>query len=182
MPSFYITNRLNLYAVTVRCLKLGINVSIHLLLCIRCTITLKRNNNKRQRTRPTRLLYFNERGSLLLTGCILRSSGVSVNNRALAHHENAANVEDKTKEIFSYGNWDLFSCKKKKILLSVLQIGCISMDVQGVYNRDQRALCSDEGLTLETSANTFFTAFSISKINFKLIHCTFYPHADADQN
>ena len=29
---------------------------------------------------------------------------------------------------------------------------------------EQRALCSDEGLTLETSANTLFTAFSISTL------------------
>ena len=52
--------------------------------------------------------------------------------RPLAHHGNAANLEDKTKEIFSSGNWDLFSCKKKSYC-SVLQIGCIPMDAQGVY-------------------------------------------------
>ena len=32
--------------------------------------------------------------------------------RPLEHHGNAANLEDKTKEIFSSGNWDLFSCKQ----------------------------------------------------------------------
>ena len=39
-----------------------------------------------------------------------------------------------------------------------------------------RSLCYDEGITLETSANTLFMAFKA------LIHCTFYRHADADQN
>ena len=38
-------------------------------------------------------------------------------------------------------------------------------------------LCSDEGLTLKTSASKLFTAFSISK---STLHCTFYHHADAD--
>ena len=33
-------------------------------------------------------------------------------SRPLAHHGNAANLEYKTKEIFSSRNWDLFSCKK----------------------------------------------------------------------
>ena len=31
--------------------------------------------------------------------------------RPLAHHGNAANLEDKAKQIFFSGNWDLFSCK-----------------------------------------------------------------------
>ena len=31
--------------------------------------------------------------------------------RPLVHHGNPANLEDKTKEIFSSGNWNLFSCK-----------------------------------------------------------------------
>ena len=53
--------------------------------------------------------------------------------RPLAHRGNAVNLEDKTKEIFSSGNWDLFSCKK--CYCSVLQIGCISTDMQGVYTR-----------------------------------------------
>ena len=38
--------------------------------------------------------------------------------------ENAANLEDKTKEIFTAVK--IFYC-------SVLQIGCIPTDVQGVY-------------------------------------------------
>ena len=50
---------------------------------------------------------------------------------ALARHGNAANLEDKTKKNFSSGNWDLFSCKTKSCAL--LQIGCISTDVHGVY-------------------------------------------------
>ena len=46
--------------------------------------------------------------------------------RPLAHHGNGTNLEDKTKEAFTSGNWDLFSCKKNLI-------GCIPTDVQGVY-------------------------------------------------
>ena len=38
--------------------------------------------------------------------------------RPLAHHGNAANLEDKTKQMFSSGNWDLFSCKKILFVLS----------------------------------------------------------------
>ena len=51
-------------------------------------------------------------------------------NRPLAHHGNAANLEDKTNEIFSSGNWD---SHVKKYYCSVLQIGrCIPTDGQGV--------------------------------------------------
>ena len=41
---------------------------------------------------------------------------------------------------------------------------------------EQRAFfCSDEGLTLETSANTLYGVQHIH-INLTLIHCTFYRH------
>ena len=36
----------------------------------------------------------------------------NANNRPLVRHGNTANLEDKTKELFSSGNWDLFSCKQ----------------------------------------------------------------------
>ena len=42
-------------------------------------------------------------------------------------------------------------------------------------------LCFDEGLMLETSANTLYSVQHIH-INLTLIHCTFYCHTDADQN
>ena len=42
-------------------------------------------------------------------------------------------------------------------------------------------LCSDEGLTLETSANTLYGVQHIH-ISLTLIHWTFYRHADAEQN
>ena len=45
-------------------------------------------------------------------------------NRPLVRHGNAANLEDKTKENFA---------SVKKSYCSVLQIGCIPTDVQGVY-------------------------------------------------
>ena len=41
---------------------------------------------------------------------------------------------------------------------------------------------SDKGLILEMSANTLFTAFSVSTSNLMLIHCMFYQHAITDQN
>ena len=59
-----------------------------------------------------------------------------INNRPLAHHGNAVNLEDKTKEHFSSRNWDLFSCKKKSYC-SVLQIGFIPTDVQGIHSEIQ---------------------------------------------
>ena len=40
-----------------------------------------------------------------------------------------------------------------------------------------RILCSDEGLTLETSANTL-ALYAGVHINLTLIHCTFNRHAD----
>ena len=58
-------------------------------------------------------------------------------------------------------------------------------DVSSVIpSSEQRAtLCSNEGLTLETSANTL-KLYGVQQIhiNLTLIHCTFYHHADADQN
>ena len=53
----------------------------------------------------------------------------------------------------------------KSVLADVLSVSPLS---------EQTSLCSDEGLTLEASANTLFMAFSI--------HSTFYHYADADQN
>ena len=48
------------------------------------------------------------------------------------------------------------------------------------------ALCSDEGLMLETSANTLYTVQQIVHIVphliLTLIHCMFYRYAGADQN
>ena len=73
-----------------------------------------------------------------ILGCVClgllwnRNSWNDQNNRPLAYHGNAANLEDKTKDIFSSGNWDIFSCRKS--YCSVLQIGCISTDVQDVYS------------------------------------------------
>ena len=43
---------------------------------------------------------------------VTENFSLSLNNSPLAHHGNAANLENKTKEIFSSGNWDIFSCKK----------------------------------------------------------------------
>ena len=55
-------------------------------------------------------------------------------------------------------------------------------DVSSVSPSSKQKLCSDEGLMFETSANTLFTAFSIStSTGLTLIHCTFYRYADADQ-
>ena len=50
-------------------------------------------------------------------------------NRPLAHHGNTANLEDKTK--FSLLGIEIYSHVKKSCC-SVLQIGCIPTDVQGV--------------------------------------------------
>ena len=41
--------------------------------------------------------------------------------------------------------------------------------------------CSDEGLTLETSANTLFTTFNISTSTLRWYICTSYRHADQNQ-
>ena len=67
----------------------------------------------------------------------------------------------------------------KSVLADVSSI-CPSSE-QRAKRRAKRALRSDEGTTLETSANTLYGVQHIH-INLTLIHCTFHRHADADQN
>ena len=65
---------------------------------------------------------------------------------------------------------------QRKVNVDVLNaVKCVLADVSS------NALCSDEGLTLETSANTLYGVQHIH-INLTLIHCTFYRHVNADQN
>ena len=95
-------------------------------------------------------------------------------NRPLVHHGNAANVEDKTKEFFSSGNWDLFSCKKKSYFW-VLQIGCISTDVQGVYKSTHKlhSLLPPRHEVKYNLRNN--RCFSMPRINTKHFQNTFIP-------
>ena len=51
-----------------------------------------------------------------------------------------------------------------------------------IPSSEQRALFSDEGLTLETLANTTLYGVQHIHINLTLIHSTFYRYANADQN
>ena len=57
-----------------------------------------------------------------------------------------------------------------------------SVSPQSEQRAKSKTFCSDEGLTLETSANTLFTAFSIYPHQPTLMHCTFYHNTDADQH
>ena len=56
-----------------------------------------------------------------------------VGHRPLAHHGNAANLEDKKKKNSLLGI-EIYSHVKTSYC-SVLQIGCIPTDMQGVYRR-----------------------------------------------
>ena len=75
----------------------------------------------------------------------------------------------------------MYQCKVDVDMLNAIK--SVLADISSVSpSSEQRAeLCSDEGLTLETSANTLYDVQHIH-INLVLIHCMFYCHADADQN
>ena len=73
---------------------------------------------------------------------------------------------------------------QRKVNVDMLNtVKSVLVDVSSVSpsSEQKEHSCSDEGLTLETSANTLYSVQHIH-INLKLIDRTFYRHADADQN
>ena len=71
---------------------------------------------------------------------------------------------------------------QRKVDVDMLDtIKSVLADISSISPPSEQSLCSDEGPTLETSANTLYGVQHIH-MNLTLIHCAFYCHADADQN